>query len=142
MEQRHPECDTATSRLGRRYLREFVPAIAAYVAVLLASVWLLRALHGPVALRAAIALTPLLPIALALRAIVRYIRGCDEMQRQIELEAVAIATGLVSMAYLAGGFLQLARVIAVPSGVAMIWVFPLVCASYGLAKAAVQRRYR
>jgi len=29
----------------------------------------------------------------------------------------------------------------VPSAAAMIWVFPLVCLSYGLAKAVVVRRY-
>jgi hypothetical protein len=47
----------------------------------------------------------------------------------------------VSLGYLAAGFLQTAKVIDVPSGAAMIWVFPLVCLAYGLAKAAVSRRY-
>ena len=82
------------------------------------------------------------PIGFAMRAIVRYIRDTDELQRQIELEAVSIATALVSMLYLAGGFLQAAKVIDVPASAAMIWVFPLVCMVYGFAKMLVARRYR
>lgn len=85
---------------------------------------------------------PVLPMGFALRAIVRYIRDTDEMQQRIELEAVSIATAGVSMLYLTGGFLQSAKVIDVPSDMAMIWVFPLVCFSYGVAKAVVMRRYR
>ena len=81
-------------------------------------------------------------IALVLRAIIRYIRDADELQRRIELESVSFATALVSMLYMSGGFLQLAKVIDVPSGVAMIWVFPLVCMVYGFAKMLVARRYR
>lgn len=41
-----------------------------------------------------------------------------------------------------GGFLQGAKVIDVPAAAALIWMFPLVCVSYGLAKAVVARRYR
>ena len=99
--------------------------------------------HGEApALRALVALAPLPPIAAALRAIVRYIRDADEMQQRIELEAVCVATALVSLLYMAGGFLQAAKVIDVPAAAAMIWMFPLVCFTYGLAKVVVARRYR
>ena len=111
-----------------------------YVLTLFASVWLLKRVDEP-GLRALIALMPVPAIGLALRAIVRYIRDADEMQQRIELEAVSFATAFVSMLYIAGGFLQLAGVIDIPSAVAMIWVFPLVCFSYGLAKIVVGRRY-
>ena len=97
---------------------------------------------APPALRALVALLPVPAIALAMRAIVRHISDTGEMQRRIELEAVSIATALVSLLYMAGGFLQLAKVIDVPSGVAMIWVFPLLCVAYGLIKAVVARRFR
>ena len=91
---------------------------------------------------ALVALLPVPPIAFALRAIVRYIRDSDEMQQRIELEAVCIATALVSLLYLAGGFLQTAKVIDLPAGAVLIWLFPLVCLTYGLAKVVVARRYR
>jgi hypothetical protein len=133
-------CDTATPTLRRRYLREFMPAMAVYVVAVLLSTWLLRRVDVPV-VRALVALMPVPAIALAMRAIVRYIRDSDELQRRIELEAVSIATAFVSLSYLAAGFLQSARVIDIPANVAMIWVFPLVCLTYGVAKLAVMRRY-
>lgn len=134
-------CDSGTPALRRRYRREFVPAMLAYVAVLYGSMWLLKRVAEPEWLRALIALAPVLPIALSVRAIVRYIRDIDELQQRIELEAVSIATALVALGYLAGGFLQLAKVIDVAAGAAMIWVFPLVCLTYGVAKIVVSRRY-
>lgn len=134
-------CDASTPRLRRRYLREFSPAMAGYVVALFLSIWLLKRVDEP-ALRAVIALLPVAPVVLVVRALVRYIRDADELQRQIELESVSLATALVSMLYLAGGFLQMAKVIDIPSGVAMFWVFPLVCLAYGLVKTVVARRYR
>jgi len=134
-------CDSASPGLRRRYTRELLLAMGAYVLILFASVWLLRHIEAP-ALRALVALLPVPPIAFALRAIVRYIRDSDEMQQRIELEAVCIATALVSLLYLAGGFLQTAKVIDIPAGAVLIWLFPLVCITYGLAKVVVARRYR
>ena len=134
-------CDTAPPALRRRYLREFLPPMVGYMVALMVSLTLLKRIEADW-LRAIVALLPLPPIAFAMRAIVRYIRDTDELQRQIELEAVSIATALVSMLYLAAGFLQAAKVIDIPSSAAMIWVFPLVCLVYGLAKILVARRYR
>ncbi|WP_449652916.1 hypothetical protein [Thermomonas sp.] len=139
---RMPEpCDTGTPALRSRYLREFLPAMAAYVLTLFLSIWLLKRVEEP-GLRALLALLPVPAIGMALRAIIRYIRDVDELQQRIELEAVSFAAAFVSMSYIAGGFLQLAKVIDIPSGVAMIWVFPMICASYGLAKIVVARRYQ
>ena len=139
---RMPEpCDVGTPALRSRYMREFVPAMAGYVVTVFLSVWLLkRGIDQPV-LRALVALLPVPAIGLALRAIIRYIRDVDELQQRIELEAVSFAAAFVSMVYVTAGFLQVAKVIDIPSGVAMIWVFPLICLSYGLAKMVVARRY-
>ena len=134
-------CDAGTPALNSRYLREFLPPMVAYVLILLFSVWLSKRVEAP-GLRALVALMPVPAIGMALRAIIRYIRDVDELQQRIELEAVSFAAAFVSMAYVTGAFLQLAKVIDIPSGVAMIWVFPLICASYGLAKIVVARRYR
>lgn len=134
-------CDSATPQVRRRYLREFLPGMAAYVAGVLLSAWWLRHLEAPV-LRALVALLPVPGIVFAMRALVHYIRGVDEMQQRIELEAVSIATAMVSVGYLTAGFLQSAHVINVESVDAMIWVFPLICLVYGLVKVVVRRRYR
>ncbi len=133
-------CEAASPTLRKRYTREVMWAMAAYAALLVLSIGLLQVVEHTL-LRALIALLPVPPIMLVLRAMVRYIRDVDELQQRIELEAVSFATAFVSLVYLTGGFLQSAKVIDVPSNVAMIWVFPLVCLAYGLAKAVVVRRY-
>ena len=133
-------CDAAPAKLRKRYTREVMLAMAGYVVLLVLSVLLLKRVEDGL-LRALIALLPVPPMMLVLRAMIRYIRDTDELQQRIELEAVSFATAFISLLYLTGGFLQSAKVIDVPSNVAMIWVFPLVCLSYGLAKAVVAPRY-
>lgn len=141
MKARAPDaCDTDTPEQRRRFLREFLPAMVLYVVAVIGSVYLLKRVDEPI-LRTLVALMPVPPIAFAMRAMVRRIRDADELQRQIELEALSVATLLVSLGYLTAGLLQKARVIDVPSSVAMIWVFPLVCVVYGFAKILVGRRY-
>lgn len=132
--------DTGTPALRRRYMREIMPPTVGYLVAIFLSTWLLKRVDAEW-LRALIALLPVPPIALILRAIVRYIRDTDELQQQIELAAVSIAAASVSMLYLTGGFLQLAKVIDIPAAMAMIWVFPMICIVYGVAKVAVSRRY-
>ena len=133
-------CDDVTPAVRRRYLRELLPAMVGYILAVVLSVWLLKRVDAP-ALRALIALLPIPAIALAMRAIVRRIRDADELQRRIELEAVSIAAAFVSLGYLAAGCLQRAGVIDVPSSAAMIWVFPLVCLTFAVAKVVLSRRY-
>ncbi|ASR43080.1 hypothetical protein BEN78_06485 [Xanthomonas citri pv. mangiferaeindicae] len=134
-------CMDAPPALRRRYIRDMTVGMVSYVVLLFASLLLLRAVETP-ALRALIALLPVAPIALLMRAMLRFIRGVDELQQRIELEAICIATALVSFGYMTGGFLQAAEVIDVPASAAMLWVFPLVCGLYGIAKSVVARRYR
>ena len=133
-------CDTAPLALRRRYSREMMIAMGAYVVLLVLSILLLKRVEGT-ALRACIALLPVPPIAMTLRAMIRYIRDADELQQRIELQAVSFAAAFVSLLYLTGGLLQSARVLDVAASAAMIWVFPLVCLAYGLAKIVVSRRY-
>lgn len=138
--RRAAACENASPALQRRYAREMLIGMGSYTVLLIVSLLLLRGVEAP-ALRAVIALLPVAPIALVLRAMVRFVRDVDELQQRIELEAICIASGLVSFGYMTGGFLQAARVIDVPASAAMLWVFPLVCGTYGVAKAIVARRY-
>ncbi len=130
--------------IKRRYLREFFPAMGAYVLVVFASTWLLR--HSgadiPLPARVAIALLPVLPLAWAMRAIVRLIRDSDELERQIELEAVAIAALLTGMGFFSAGLLASAKIIALDGDAVAIWVWPVLCLCYGVAKCLAMRRYK
>ena len=68
---------------GRRYLRALWPALAAYALALFASVFLIKRGIESVPLRAIVAVLPVLPIALIMRAALRYLREVDELQRRI-----------------------------------------------------------
>src|SRR5699024_2916765 len=134
-------CDSAPPQLRKRYSREMMVAMGGYAVLLFTSIWLLKHVDST-GLRAVIALLPVPPIALMLRAMIRYIRHADELQQRIELQAVSVATVFVSLLFLGGGLLQTALVLHAPAGAAMTWLFPLVCLGYGLAKIVVARRYR
>ncbi len=125
----------------RRYMRVMWPTMAGYVLTLFASVWLIKRGIDSVPLRAVVALLPVVAIALFMRAALRYLREIDELQRRIETEAIGIASLLVALVYFAGGLLEKAKVLEVDAGVAMIWVFPLLCLVYGIAKMVLTRRY-
>ena len=126
---------------SRRYQRAMWPTMIAYSLVLFASLWWLRRGIEPVALRALVAVAPVLPLLFFLRTALRYLREIDELQRRIETEAIGVASLLVSMLYFAGGLLQKAEVVDIDAAAAMIWVFPLLCLSYGIAKMRLTKRY-
>lgn len=132
--------DSAPKALTRRYLREFIPPMLGYVAVMLVWKRLLDAVDAT-ALRVLIALFPALLLVWIMRAFVRYVRDSDEMQRRIELESGAIAALILSTVYMTLGFLQTADLIQIPAKVAMLWVFPTLCFCYGVAKVVIARRY-
>ena len=126
---------------GKRYLRALWPILVGYSISVFLSVWLIKRGIESLPLRAVVAVLPALALLLMMRAALRYLRELDELQRRIETEAIGIASLLVSLAYFAGGLLQKAKVVDIDSAAAMIWVFPLLCAIYGIAKMVLTRRY-
>ena len=126
---------------GRRYLRALWPALVGYSLSLFASIWLIKQGIASVPLRALVAVLPVLPIAWMMHAALRYLREIDELQRRIETESIGVASLLTSLLYFGAGLLQQAKVIDIGAGVAMIWVFPLLCLIYGIAKMILTRRY-
>jgi hypothetical protein len=132
--------DAVPKRLTARYHREIAVPLAGYFLAVAALKPLLQRTDA-VALRTLVSLLPAMFVLGVMRAFVRYVRDSDELQRRIELEAGAVAGLLISAAYLAAGFLQTAKLIAIPSAVAMLWVFPMLCFSYGFTKVVIARRY-
>jgi hypothetical protein len=127
----------------KRYHREFFPAMAGYVVLLLGSVWLLQRGIESRALRAAITLLPALPIALVIRAMIRVIRDQDELERRIDLEAIAASGALTGFGFFTYGLLLSGNVLASPSAQTVaIWVMPVLFATFGVAKCLVRRHYR
>jgi hypothetical protein len=133
--------DAVPKALMRRYRREFMPAMAGYIAVMLLWKQLLGLVQAPW-LRLLVALLPALLVLWVMRAFVRFVRDSDELQRRIERESGAVAALLLSAGYMAAGFVQMAGLIEVPAKLAMLWVFPSLCFTYGAAKVFIARRYQ
>lgn len=125
--------------IEKRYLREFLPAMTAYVVVML-TVWPLLRTTDDRMLRTLIALAPVVPVLFVVRAILRQILGADEMMQRLHLEALAISAGVVGLASLIGGFLAAAKVIEL-DGTILIWVFPALAATFGVVRMFAARRY-
>ena len=85
-----------------------------------------------------VALTPLIPAALALSAYLRFLARMDELGRRIQLEALAFGFGAAGMLTFAYGFLENA---GFPQ-LSYIWVFPTMIALWGIGGAIAAYRYR
>lgn len=129
------------SAVSRRYARAFLPAMAAYVVVLLLSIYALRAVDAVWA-RAVIALLPLVPIGYAARALLHFVLGSDELQRRILLEAFALAALVLTLLAFALGLLAIAGVFTIDAGLALTMVMPAYCLLYGLFACLATHRYR
>ncbi len=128
-------------KVHRRYLREFLPASVAYAVLIIAYGFLARGLES-VLWRCIRVVLPLVPVILMIRVMVRVIRDQDELERRIDLEAIAIASMVTGFGFFTFGMLlgasnwQAAKADAVA-----IWVLPYLFLSFGLAKIWVSRRY-
>lgn len=131
-------CDEPMRPVHRRYLREFFPAMAAYMILLFVALPLLDRIEATW-LKVVVALLPVLPIVWLLRAVLRFLLGSDELEQKIQLQAIAIAAMSVALLSFAAAFLQIAGVMALDNG--LIWVLPALFGVYGLAMAWVKRGY-
>ncbi|UGB38300.1 hypothetical protein [Frateuria soli] len=126
----------------KRYLRQFVPAMAGYCALIGLYGWLVPRTDST-ALRALLALLPMLPVVLAMRAMARVIREQDELERQIDLQALAAAAVLTSCGFLSFGLLLSAGVLGeVPAALVALLVLPCFFWIFGLAKLVLVLRLR
>jgi hypothetical protein len=119
----------------------------AFVAVFIAFAsrsWLHHHGDEPVLLRAAIALSPLLPSLFYVSTVTHWIRGMDEMQRRIQMEACLFATVGTTFVATALSLLQ-ANALLPPrwqGGLGWEGMFALVVAFYFLGNVLINRRYQ
>lgn len=86
----------------KTYHREFFPAIAAYLVIVVATAVYVG--DDPAMPRRLVLLLPLLPALWAIRAIVRSLKRSDEFERMVQLEAMAVGFGVAMVAAMATGF--------------------------------------
>lgn len=125
-------------------LRNGFLAALAYVATTWLCIWLLKhPLHdAAIGWRALVGLLPLLPIALAVRVVVNLVLAGDELQRRIDLEAMAVASITLGLGALTLSLLLIAQVVSLSARQALAWVFPALWLGYAAARLWAARRYR
>ncbi len=125
------------NKATKTYGMQFVGVIALYIVILFVTVRLLEGL-GDSPWRMVAALLPMFPIVLGLLVFLRFFGTMDELQKRIQLYALAFsfgATGLLTFSY---GLLQNA---GLPQ-VSFIAVFPMMIALWGLGSVIASWRYQ
>jgi hypothetical protein len=122
---------------GRTYLKEFAAAMLAYFVVLPVSIVVIQH-HAHVWWRFPVALAPLIPLLLLLRAIVRFFRRLDELQRRIQLDALAFAFAGSALLTFTYGLLENVGFPRLSYG----YVWSVMGALWGIGTAVAKRRYR
>jgi hypothetical protein len=121
---------------AKRYLKEFGGSMAAYSAIVPLSMWMLRGHEHPL-VGYCIAFLPIIPSASALWALMQMFRALDELQRRIQLEAVAFSFLTTCLITLTWAFQQNAGLPRFD----VSWVAPLLIILWGLGLGIASRRY-
>jgi len=122
----------------RKYLREFGLAMIAYAIITMISLKILGAGVENQTLRTLTSLSPIIPLIAVCWTILRNVRRSDEMQRTIQIEAMAIAlagTTIITMGY---GFLES---VGYPR-ITMFAVWPLIAVLWTGGLFYGERRYK
>jgi hypothetical protein len=126
-----------TTLAAQRYYWQFGTSMALYVAILFASIWTIKHFHLTGGVEVAVVMLPVIPIALVFVAFVRFFQGTDELERQINMESLALAAGLTALLAITYYFLE---GIGLPR-ISMLWPFLSVMLIWGISKRFVSRKY-
>jgi hypothetical protein len=120
----------------RQYKIRFAIAMIAYIAIIFPLVSAADHAHG--AWKIALALTPLIPLIAVFVSAIQMIRGIDELERQIHIEALAVAAGVTALLSVTYGFLEVAH-FPRPSA----WfTYAIVMLAWCIATPFVSRKYK
>lgn len=132
-------CEFGSKPAARRYRRDIAVAGALYVALVFGAALIIRNFEAPQWVRIVLALLPLAPALMMLRAYLVYLGAMDEFQRRLQTDALLIATGVIVFGTFAYGFLEeWADLPHVP----LIWVFPVFAFVFGLTHTIIRLRYK
>jgi hypothetical protein len=132
-------CEFSSKPASRRYRRDIAIAGALYVALVFGAVLIIRNYEAPQWARIVLALLPLAPALMMLRAYLVYLNSMDEFQRRLQTDALLVATGVIVFGTFAYGFLEeWADLPHVP----LIWVFPVFAFVFGLTHIVIRHRFQ
>ena len=120
----------------RRYTRDFLVALIAYGILLAASMFIVAA-NENAGWRYAVAISPMIPVTLALFVWVRYYRTFDELQQRMALEALAFAFGGTALITFGYGFLDQAGL----PRISWYWVWPIMGSLWIIGGWLARRRW-
>ena len=87
-----------------------------------------------------LAIVPSLPVIAVICLMTKLVIHSDELEQRLYLSALSVATGVVATLSMIGGFLCSAGVFRLEGDI-LIWVFPALCMTYGVAHLLFARRY-
>jgi hypothetical protein len=116
-------------------------AMSIYIALLLL-VWPLARDAGSLWLKVVCALAPIVPVLYVMALMAKKILQSDELEQRTHLIGLGVATAVVSVFTLIGGFLSAAKVLPADSAaIILLWVFPVLVLTYSAMRGWVARRY-
>ena len=124
----------------RREMFLFLGTTSTFVLTYFAARALLESFVMETWLRVAVALLPVLPFVLFLLIIIRGIRQMDELQRRIQLEALAVAFPLTILLLMTLGLLELAIKLK-PEDWSYRHLWPFLFVFYLIGLVVAKRRY-
>lgn len=122
----------------RSYLREFAVAMVGYAVALTVSIVALQRAPEGAWWRYPVALLPMVPAAWIVVAVVRQLGRIDELQRRIQLEALAFAFGGAALLTFSYGFLENAGM----PHLNWFFVWPVMATLWIVGLTWANRRYR
>jgi len=127
------------NKVKKRYVRDMLVAMLLYFIILTVSLTILK--QDWIELRwfiILISLTPALPVAFVLVAILRSIRDSDELQQRIQLMATALSAALTGFITFSYGFLENVGFPKFPT----FFVFPMLIMIWGISLGYFNKRYK
>ena len=125
----------------RRYYRASLWPSLLFIGLTLLHEWAARRSGLALPLRIGFALAPALCLAWMFGFYLRFLRDCDELERRIELDALAWAAGIGLLAAMAAMLLLDAGVAAWSARHVAATLGLLIVCSYALVRALLHRRY-
>ncbi len=122
---------------AKTYLKNFTIAMGLYIITLIMVKTALISWDFPLVVKVILALACAVPVLLIIRAVLTFAKSFDELQRKKQMEATLIAFVFVGMGTFTYGFLEMIGFPRLP----IIWIFPMLYATQGLAMVYVTRKY-
>lgn len=125
-------------QVQRRYVRDLLRAMTAYILILIISLTALRQFEFSKTLQIVISLSPAIPVAFVILAIMRMLMESDELQQRIQLSATAFSAALTGFITFSYGFLEN---VGFPKFSTFL-VFPMLILIWGISLGYFTRKYQ